>query len=58
MQKKKRFEIYEALSNDDNQDIRNQVHKEASSKGAYYLKDTSGTNINVQVFDTAKINHP
>ncbi|MGO2102945.1 MAG: DUF6909 family protein [Psychroflexus halocasei] len=56
--KKKRFEIYEALSNDDNQDIRNQVHKEASSKGAYYLKDTSGTNINVQVFDTAKINHP
>lgn len=57
-QKKKRFEVYEALSNDKNQDLRTQVYNEASSKGAYYLKDTSGTNINVQVFDTAKINHP
>lgn len=57
-EKKKRFEVYEALSNDKNQDLRSEVYNEASSKGTYYLKDTSGTNINVQIFDTAKIDHP
>lgn len=55
---KTRFEVYEALSNDKNQDIRNAVQEEAFSKGTFYLKDTSGTNINVQIFDTAKIEHP
>lgn len=55
---KTRFEVYEALSNDENQNIRNAVQEEAFSKGTFYLKDTSGTNINVQIFDTAKIEHP
>src|SRR5690606_33136676 len=38
-----------------NQELRNKVTKEALSKGMIYIPDTSGTNIDVQIFDTAKI---
>lgn len=53
--KKSMFEVYEALSQKENQELRNKVTKEALSKGMIYIPDTSGTNIDVQIFDTAKI---
>ena len=53
--KKDIFEVYEALSKKDNDDLRNKTTKEALQKGMIYIEDTSGTNINVQIFDTAKI---
>ena len=49
------FDIYEALSDDKNNDLRNKVSKEALGNGMIYLKDESGTNINVQIFDLSKI---
>ncbi|UKM65580.1 hypothetical protein GSB9_02151 [Flavobacteriaceae bacterium GSB9] len=49
------FGLYEALSNNENQALRNKVTKEALSKGMTYLNDTSGANIDVQIFDTSKI---
>ena len=47
------FDIYEHISNSDR--IRAKVEKEALSNGMIYIEDDSGTNINVQIFDTAKI---
>lgn len=49
------FEIYEDLSQKENQALRDKVTKEALQKGMIYIPDTSGTNIDVQIFDTAKI---
>ncbi|MBJ7879670.1 DUF6909 family protein [Gelidibacter salicanalis] len=53
--KKNMFEVYEALSQKENQELRNKVTKEALQRGMIYIPDTSGTNIDVQIFDTAKI---
>ncbi|MEZ4856872.1 MAG: hypothetical protein R2812_10410 [Gelidibacter sp.] len=53
--KKNIFEVYEALSQKDNETLRNKVTKEALQRGMIYIPDTSGTNIDVQIFDTAKI---
>lgn len=47
--------LFELLSNDDNEDLRHQVMEYAAENGLTYIKDTSGTNINVQIIDTAKI---
>ncbi|NQY29009.1 MAG: hypothetical protein HRT69_06005 [Flavobacteriaceae bacterium] len=55
LKKKSNFEIYEALSDDKNKDLRNKVLKEALDNGMIYLKDDSGTNINVQIFNVSKI---
>jgi len=49
------FEIYEDLSEVKNNNLRNKVSKEALGNGMIYLKDESGTNINVQIFDLSKI---
>ena len=49
------FEVYEALSKKENDTLRNKVTKEALQKGMIYIEDTSGTNIDVQIFDTSKI---
>ena len=49
------FQVYESLSNNENNDLRNKVTKEALQKGMLYVKDTSGANIDVQIFDTSKI---
>ena len=49
------FDIYESLSNNTNKDLRNKVTKEALLNGMLYIKDTSGVNIDVQIFDTSKI---
>jgi hypothetical protein len=53
--KKDIFEIYEALSDSKNGSLRNKVEKSALQNGMLFIKDTSGTNIDVQIFDTAKI---
>ncbi|TYA74143.1 DUF6909 family protein [Seonamhaeicola marinus] len=53
--KKDVFEVYEALSNNDNKALRDKVNAEALRKGMLYIKDTSGANIDVQLFDTSKI---
>ena len=49
------FSLFELLSKDENEDLRKQVKEFASENGLYYIKDRSGTNINVQVIDTEKI---
>ena len=54
--KKGIFEIYERLSDSSNASLRNKVEKTALQNGMIYIKDTSGTNIDVQVFDTDRIN--
>ncbi len=53
--KKDIYEVYESLSKKSNEDLRNKVTKEALQKGMIYIKDSSGTNIDVQIFDTSKI---
>jgi hypothetical protein len=49
------FQVYEALSQKNNEDLRNKVTKEALQRGMIYIPDSSGTNIDVQIFDTSKI---
>lgn len=49
------FFIYEELSKSGANDLRNKVEEFALKNGMISLLDTSGTNIDVQVFDTAKI---
>jgi len=56
LKKKKPLEIYEALSNSENGDLRSKVMKAALDNGMTFLEDKSGTNIDVQIFDTAKLN--
>jgi hypothetical protein len=53
--KKDIFEVYEDLSDSKNDQLRNKVTQEALKSGMIYIKDSSGTNIDVQIFDTAKI---
>jgi hypothetical protein len=50
---KSRLDIYEELSA--NTTLRGDVKKVATKEGMTYLKDSSGTNIDVQLFDTAKL---
>ncbi len=54
IQKVSGFEIYEMLSDDANGHLRDKVKKLALTQGMTYIKDQSGANINVQVFDTSK----
>ncbi|MBC3758501.1 hypothetical protein H7U19_08805 [Hyunsoonleella sp. SJ7] len=49
------FDLYKVLSNKESIALRNKVHQEALQEGMLYIKDTSGANIDVQIFDTAKI---
>nr|WP_321233972.1 hypothetical protein [uncultured Psychroserpens sp.] len=53
--KKDIFEVYEAISQKENEALRNKISKEALQSGMTYIKDSSGTNIDVQIFDTEKI---
>lgn len=53
--KKDVFEVYESLSKKENEGLRNKINKEALHRGMIYIKDTSGANIDVQIFDTSKI---
>ncbi|KPM30951.1 Hypothetical protein I595_2930 [Croceitalea dokdonensis DOKDO 023] len=49
------LQIYEALSSSENQNLRDQVTKYALNNGMFYIDDTSGANIDVQIFDMAKV---
>ncbi len=53
--KKDIFEVYESLSQKQSESLRNKVTQEALLRGMIYIEDTSGTNIDVQIFDTDKI---
>ncbi|WP_010250426.1 DUF6909 family protein [Myroides injenensis] len=50
------LEIYEELSKPENKELRDLVKEKAEREGMIFLEDESGTNIDVQIFDTAKIN--
>jgi len=50
------LDIYKALSLEENEEFREKVHKMAQENGMIYIDDTSGANINVQLFDTALFN--
>ncbi|TYP99904.1 hypothetical protein C7447_101511 [Tenacibaculum adriaticum] len=52
----KKFELYELLSSINSNDLQTTVKTYASENGLIYIKDKSGTNINVQIIDTDKIN--
>jgi len=49
------FSVYEQLSADENTTLRNKIKQLALKEGMIYIEDSSGTNIDVQVIDTAKI---
>lgn len=49
--------VYEELSATANIDKRDKIEQKALNRGMYYISDKSGTNINVQIFDTAALNH-
>ena len=52
--KKDIFQIYQELSQKGNESMRNKVEKCALQNGMIYIPDTSGTNIDVQIFDMSK----
>ena len=49
------FQVFEDLSGSNNKDLRKKVEDYALKNGMISLPDTSGTNIDVQIFDTAQI---
>lgn len=49
------LEIFEALSLKENKKLGKEVENVAQQNGMIFIKDTSGTNIDVQIFDTEKI---
>ena len=52
----KDLDIYKALSLNENESFREKVQKMAQENGMAYIDDTSGANIDVQLFDTAAFN--
>ena len=56
LKNKTRLDIFESLSDDENGLIRAKVERVATQKGMQFIKDESGTNIDVQVFDMCKLN--
>lgn len=48
------YQIYEDLSASNNKELRKKVEDVAFQQGMIALPDTSGTNIDVQIFDSAK----
>lgn len=53
--KKKPLQVFEALSSPINTKMREKVNKTALSEGMIFIEDQSGTNIDIQIIDTAKI---
>jgi len=51
------MDIYKALSMEKNKKLREKIEKTAQQNGMIYLKDNSGANIDVQIFDLDKINN-
>ncbi|MFV0237037.1 MAG: DUF6909 family protein [Flavobacteriales bacterium] len=52
---KSHLDIYKELSISKNNSLRDRVFEIALKKGMHYIKDESGSNINVQIFDLSKI---
>lgn len=52
---KTELEIYQLLSMPENENYRQMVQDFAEKNGTIFIKDVSGTNIDVQIFDTALI---
>ncbi|ARV09707.1 hypothetical protein BTO05_08645 [Winogradskyella sp. PC-19] len=53
--KKDIYEVFEDLSQSENKAMRSKVEAHAFKNGMSFIKDTSGTNIDVQIFDAATI---
>ena len=53
--KKDVYSVYEQLSMKENNELRDKVTKEALQNGMIYIEDASGTKIDVQIFDTSKL---
>ena len=53
--KKEALEIFETLSSEKNRDLRKKVVDLATKNGMISLPDTSGTSIDVQIFDMARL---
>ncbi|WP_196887092.1 DUF6909 family protein [Aureivirga sp. CE67] len=51
----KGIKLFELLSLNENEHLSKKVKEYAAKNGLIYLKDSSGTNINVQIIDTSKI---
>ena len=49
------IDLFVQMSKDENNNLRSQVKKYANKNGLIFLPDTSGTNIDVQIIDTEKI---
>lgn len=49
------FKLYEALSDATNAKLRDKVQQTALKQGMLFIEDSSGTNIDVQVIDTAQL---
>lgn len=49
------FQIFEDLSSSENKDLRKKVEEVATKQGMISLPDESGTNIDVQIFDSSKV---
>ncbi|HBK83417.1 MAG TPA: hypothetical protein DDZ41_07450, partial [Flavobacterium sp.] len=52
---KPEFDIFEDLSHANNHSLRKKVAEYALNNGMFFIRDTSGTTIDVQIFDTAVI---
>jgi hypothetical protein len=55
-QKSQGFELFQLLSSDESKPLHKKIKAYASENGLIFVKDRSGTNINVQIIDTQKIN--
>ncbi|MGA9324602.1 MAG: hypothetical protein WBV47_01025 [Salegentibacter sp.] len=55
LKKKEPLKIYEELSDNGNGALRSRVQKMALGKGMTFVEDQSGTNIDVQIFDTSRM---
>src|SRR5690606_21219757 len=49
------LDLYEELSKPENGEMRRLVRERAEAEGMVFLADESGTNIDVQLFDTSRI---
>jgi len=49
--------VYEELSAAANINKRDKIEQTALNRGMYYIRDKSGTNINVQIFDASALDH-
>lgn len=57
LKEKSNFQVYEELSSPKNIKLRKTVNDKALEEGMIELKDNSGTNIDIQIFDLAKLSH-